>query len=1718
MAKQEKLITFEKGMTASPYSDVSPDGELELLNNLEVHAGSIKPAAFMGNTEEAERIDYDFSKEGFTLRFIHTTGSIKHLLLSQNGTNDVYYYEAKSRSSEPKRIEGFKWGDKEDMEAVALGNLIVISCSEKDDRYLLWRRGEYKFTLGSMEGEELQIVDDETLKDIKLRFGIHSTMTQFVKLGNEEISTHHYANTQITPDPIRMDIVCCAPKQEDSASISGDLAGLMASLKSKCESNNQFMLPFFVRYVVYKNNAVLKVSPPVLVTPTTGCPLLVVDFTNTNDEWGDKFNYDGKFHYGVVGTCTDLNASNINKNVSNLCVSVVGDEDLEVGELIDKIEVYVTPPLVLYDFKKGYKLENIPYPFLGQTFISWVNGKTTGYVTKSWLEDGLRHDFVSGKTVADNSAQTIRSRVIANQKDEWLLQLQELMLNAANNLRCKMFPFDPTRDYIARPAVRDDISKIIDNALLDGNFKLYKVYDFSEGDKLGEVIRGSHGGRIVNPINDYGDISSVVDTLPEAITPENTLTTGGHLFRYNSRLFKYGYTQKSGNANYTCDEMQQVSGARMQVSVAVDAVGEWSHYDKNPISHNSGFTPLFVIPMDDGETSWCANIPNINSFATQGTSRGEMFGYVWYKDTIEGKTYVGKINAGASENIQAYGVLGVPFYFFSYPRHGCTKAIVYQKTIQGDVETWRKIELPMKSSEFGNFSYWCMYGQDVTSVEVLEGEPSRDSLPEASTEEVSELNRVAVSEAYNPYDSGFVDPEETIGAGKVLALAVQKAAISTGQFGTHPIIAFCSDGNYALSINEEGKIGNVDPMEGPLLTNRNSLVTTHKGVYYMSKNGLCLLSGNQHRILSRTLEGKAPSNIKETRKTRANIVVQTQEMDARNVRDDTLTLEGDDLAAYALEKEITLQDATIGDIMKCIPHFVPTKGEKVLFWRWEIDDEGVTYYVEDNNFNEVFAGAWMYHSGESGASRFVVVEGIEKTGSPQRYHAPEYVRTESGIQDDTTITGELQLNGLVHNKTVGGLTERYYIRQASVGEKDGGVGINKDYTDTNLIVNGALEPNDNHSWWQSSISTQISMDAIRLHWSQGETERVLQVRVRTKQPSGLRNDGTVVYKQVTEQECAITLVKDSQSSKVTISKVVVRTRNWNKMQMPTCCVIKGCQYKLSSDIYDTVSRFDTDANVKIYNKAGDEVWSGTPSELDVRSEDYNPYVFTAEETDPLYYFDYKIEGVTLTASDKAVVVFTLETTIGEYQLESRYGLVQSSNEVLDTRFVTFTKTERCPQVVAMLNTGRIGSVYTLQLGSEVLDYLPGNTTVQVRDDAGNTQTTTIGALCEGCDITSGEGPGQEAVLATLVFPAGIKPLVDEETADVSYTLTLKTLGGQDWEPPYGQSDDPEIAEQEAAEIAAEQEPKAGTLQIMLSPEEKSSGIALKKNELYDIVVDTSMPVVLMVGSNSFIISEANQHVMTEQVANASWENVKVRVCPIMIEQSEQTMLDDERSQRAIELPEGDIPEDFYCAVRLTSFKAVWKETSYMKILSDPLMQAVYDEMGQRIFYGVPGARTFVVFNVETETFSMMTADYPLRAVINEHPYTYIQFEDYSLMRLDGRMDYIDEKQGGYDGYIVSRPFKMDSFDLKKISEISLVGNFREAQELTIQGSNSIQKVNEGEEDNWVTLGTTTRSRVPHIVGRWFKYWRVIMKTHLHETENITGIRVKFEVRGDGRLR
>lgn len=138
----------------------------------------------------------------------------------------------------------------------------------------------------------------------------------------------------------------------------------------------------------------------------------------------------------------------------------------------------------------------------------------------------------------------------------------------------------------------------------------------------------------------------------------------------------------------------------------------------------------------------------------------------------------------------------------------------------------------------------------------MDTEPSRSSVsvPSVSDLPVNMSNKVYTSEVGNP----FYFPLEgiyTVGSGKIYGISSIATALSQGQFGQFPLMIFCSDGNYAMSVNEEGRYSAIHPMQRDVCVNPDAIVQTDSEVLFISSRGVMATSGASASCISSELDG-----------------------------------------------------------------------------------------------------------------------------------------------------------------------------------------------------------------------------------------------------------------------------------------------------------------------------------------------------------------------------------------------------------------------------------------------------------------------------------------------------------------------------------------------------------------------------------------------------------------------------------------------------------------------------------------------------------------------------------------------------------------------------------------------------------------------------------------------------------------------------------------------
>lgn len=167
----------------------------------------------------------------------------------------------------------------------------------------------------------------------------------------------------------------------------------------------------------------------------------------------------------------------------------------------------------------------------------------------------------------------------------------------------------------------------------------------------------------------------------------------------------------------------------------------------------------------------------------------------------------------------------------------------------------------------------------------------------------------------------------------------------------------------------------------------------------------------------------------------------------------------------------------------------------------------------------------------------------------------------------------------------------------------------------------------------------------------------------------------------------------------------------------------------------------------------------------------------------------------------------------------------------------------------------------------------------------------------------------------------------------------------------------------------------------------------------------------------------------------------------------------------------------------------------------------YDYAGKRIIFFSKSENTAWILSLEDTTWSQAQLG-SVTSIVNIYPYSYIQFSGTGIIqRLDQSYSFNEKEY--LDGYLLTRPLKLDSLQLKSISQIALEGDYSEPQTMELYGSNDGIR--------WNFLGKTTARRVL-VPGCFFKYYRLGIKTSLNSKECISGLRIEYTLRTERRLR
>ena len=115
-------------------------------------------------------------------------------------------------------------------------------------------------------------------------------------------------------------------------------------------------------------------------------------------------------------------------------------------------------------------------------------------------------------------------------------------------------------------------------------------------------------------------------------------------------------------------------------------------------------------------------------------------------------------------------------------------------------------------------------------------------------------SQIYVSEVNNPFTFPPANVVQ-LQAGKILAMASLTQALSQGQFGQFPLVAFADNGLWSLQVGGTGVYTAAHPMSREVMIDGMTPIETDRAVFFSSKKGLMVVTGSDVRCVSEQLNG-----------------------------------------------------------------------------------------------------------------------------------------------------------------------------------------------------------------------------------------------------------------------------------------------------------------------------------------------------------------------------------------------------------------------------------------------------------------------------------------------------------------------------------------------------------------------------------------------------------------------------------------------------------------------------------------------------------------------------------------------------------------------------------------------------------------------------------------------------------------------------------------------
>lgn len=212
-------------------------------------------------------------------------------------------------------------------------------------------------------------------------------------------------------------------------------------------------------------------------------------------------------------------------------------------------------------------------------------------------------------------------------------------------------------------------------------------------------------------------------------------------------------------------------------------------------------------------------------------------------NTTSGKKYVERnINTTDSYLLQDYMIINLPKF---YPDSRAEKMVIFT-TDKKKIEyiysfTLKECEELNGSIHMGDF-------QDNPSDYII------SSFTYSVDDTVELPNKIYTSEADNAFYFP-VNAINTVGIGTIQGIAATTRALSQGQFGQYPLMAFSTDGIWAMDVSAQGTYSSIHPISRDVCSNPLSITQLDQSVFFVTNRSANRVAESQIASMSDVLDG-----------------------------------------------------------------------------------------------------------------------------------------------------------------------------------------------------------------------------------------------------------------------------------------------------------------------------------------------------------------------------------------------------------------------------------------------------------------------------------------------------------------------------------------------------------------------------------------------------------------------------------------------------------------------------------------------------------------------------------------------------------------------------------------------------------------------------------------------------------------------------------------------